>query len=130
MESENKSVKWHDFISKINWEDVNIRDREKFNTALEEFRQITTNNLYLESRYKAKLHTLVFTMIITMFMSYLNYSHNSIIISIVLFQIIFTAFSGFTSWGSSKLLEQASGELTGFITRFMAKHTSDESEEK
>jgi hypothetical protein len=69
-------------------------------------------------------------MIITMFMSYLNYSHNSIIISIILFQIIFTAFSGFTSWGSNKLLEKASDELSGFITRFLAKHANNESEGK
>ena len=121
-------IEWSDMLSQVNWENVRPIDKEKFEELVIETRDITLNNLVAEVRYQARLRTLFFSMAITLGLALFNYSHNYMVVSMILFHIIITAFSGIISLGSESLAREAEVKMMGTMRELVSKYPANKKE--
>ena len=113
--SSDEDTTFYDYAHKINWNDVGDAKKQKFFSLLKENRGFVINHLRAETSYDTRVSTLLITMIIVLTMRFLEFSNNSIIVSVILFQIIFAALLGALNVLSSILRKQSDKEMKDFI---------------
>jgi len=128
MENKFESNVWEDVLTKIDWSVIPQSEKKQFNSFLYETSKVMINRAVIKFNYECELRALLLLMGLVIFMKYMNYSNNSIIVSMVLFQIIFSAFSGFISWGSSLLSRQAEENFIEKVNEYTQKYPIDQEE--